>query len=188
MPAFRPRHHLSHHHIWPAPLHRLHHEVLLQLLIYIRNNNNLILKYYSNIEDAPLSDLLRQAGINYDNQLMLFSVSKWQDFPDTGRSIVSYFVFYQGGQINRCTCVTGTIKQSSAENDYNTPCTAVMALACFRIINNELMNKYPYVFPEELHIIILDGKPAVYMANNGKDKKNTRHISRRIHLIRNGEY
>ena len=50
----------------------------------------------------------------------------------------------------------------------------------FIMINNELMNKYSYVFPEQTPLIILDDKSAVCMSNNGKDKKHTRHITRRI--------
>ena len=42
---------------------RLHFEGLLQLLRYIRYNKNLGLKYYSKIENKPLSDLLRQSRI-----------------------------------------------------------------------------------------------------------------------------
>ena len=40
---------------------KLHFEGLVHLLRYIRYNNNLGLKYYSDINDAPVSDLLRQA-------------------------------------------------------------------------------------------------------------------------------
>ena len=36
-------------------------------------------------------------------------------------------------------------------------------------------------------MIVLDSKYAMCMANNGKDTKHTRHIARRIHLVRNGE-
>ena len=36
-------------------------------------------------------------------------------------------------------------------------------------------------------MIVLDSKSAMCMAKNGKDTKNTRHISRRMHLVRNGE-
>ena len=35
-------------------------------------------KYYSDMKYAPLSDLLRQASINTDNQLMALSDSSWQ--------------------------------------------------------------------------------------------------------------
>ena len=40
--------------------------------------------------------------------------------------------------------------------------------------------------PEEAPLIVLDSKSAMFMANNGKDIKHTRHIARRIHLVRNG--
>ena len=33
----------------------------------------------------------------------------------------------------------------------------------------------------------MDIKNTVCMDNNGKDAKNTRHISRRVHFVRNGE-
>ena len=42
--------------------------------------------YYANLNDAPVTDLLRQANINTKNQLMDFSGSSWQDFSGTGKS------------------------------------------------------------------------------------------------------
>ena len=62
-----------------------------------------------------------------------------------------------------------------------------MALAHFRILINELLNKYPDIVPEEASLIVLDSKSSMCMANNGKDTKHTRHIERRMHLVRNGE-
>ena len=62
---------------------KVHFDGLLHLLIYIRDNENLGLKYYTKIEDAPLSDLLIQASIKNDDQLVVFSDSIWQDFPYT---------------------------------------------------------------------------------------------------------
>ena len=50
---------------------------LIQLLRYIRYNKNLGLKYYDKIEDSPLSDLLGQAFVNTDRQLMMFSYYRW---------------------------------------------------------------------------------------------------------------
>ena len=43
------------------------------------------------------------------------------------------------------------------------------------------------MIPEEAPLIFLDIKSAMCMANNGKDTKNTRHIARRMHFVRNGE-
>ena len=55
------------------------------------------------------------------------------------------------------------------------------------MINNEFLNKDPDMFPEQTPLIILDIKSAVCMAYNGKDIKHTRHISIRIHFVRNSE-
>ena len=41
------------------------------------DNNNLVLKYYADINDAPVSDLLRQASMKTENHLMDFSDSSW---------------------------------------------------------------------------------------------------------------
>ena len=40
---------------------KAHFEGLLQLFRYIRENKKLGFKYYAKIEDAPLSELLRQS-------------------------------------------------------------------------------------------------------------------------------
>ena len=36
-------------------------------------------------------------------------------------------------------------------------------------------------------MIVFDSKSSMCMAKNGKDTKHTRHISRTMHLVRNGE-
>ena len=75
------------------------------------------LKYFNNINDGPLSDLLIQANIKTENQLMYFSDSSWQDCPDTGRSKGAYITFYQGGPIDHGTHVPGTVAQSRSESE-----------------------------------------------------------------------
>ena len=60
---------------------KLHFEGLLHLLRYIRDNKTLGLKYYADMNDAPVSDLLRQASIKTENQLRALYDSSWQDFP-----------------------------------------------------------------------------------------------------------
>ena len=118
---------------------------------------------------------------------MVFSDYIWQDCPDTGRITYSYILFYQVGTIDRFTHVPGPVAQSSNEIKYNSAFTAVMTLSRFIIINNELMNKYTYVFPKQSHIIILDRKSSLCMAPNGKDTKHTRYIDRIMYLFRNFE-
>ena len=60
-----------------------------------------------------------------------------------------------------------------------------MALAHFRILIHELLNKDPDIFPEESPLIVLDSKSDLCMANNGKNTTHIRHIKRRIHLLKN---
>ena len=60
-----------------------------------------------------------------------------------------------------------------------------MALAHFRMLIRELLNKDPDIVPEEATLIVLDSKSAMCMAKNGKDTKHTRHITRRMHFLRN---
>ena len=87
----------------------VHFEGLVHLLRNIRDNKILGLKYYADIKDALLSDMLRQSIISTKYQLMVFSDSSWQDFPDTGISTRSYTIFYQGGPIDHGTHVSGPV-------------------------------------------------------------------------------
>ena len=61
-----------------------------------------------------------------------------------------------------------------------------MALAHFRMLIHELLNKDQDIVPEEAHLIVLDSKSAICISKNGTDTKHTRHIARRIHFVRNG--
>ena len=106
------------------------------------------------MNNSPVTDLLRKASIKTENQLMDFSDSSWQDFPDTGRSKGAYIIFYQGGQIDHGTHVTGPVSKSSAESEYNEACTSGMALAYFRMSINECLNKNPKIVPEEDPLIV----------------------------------
>ena len=65
---------------------KVHFNCLVHLLRFIKDNNTLVLNYYADKKDAPLSHLLRQASIKAENQLMAFYDSSWQYCPDTGRN------------------------------------------------------------------------------------------------------
>ena len=62
-----------------------------------------------------------------------------------------------------------------------------MALAHFRMLIHELLNKDTYIVLEEDPLIILDSKYDLCMDENGKDTNHTRHNSRRVHFVSNGE-
>ena len=84
---------------------KVHFEIILHLLKYIRDNNNLGLKHYDIKEDAPISDLLRQVSIKSENQFMVLSNSRRKYCTDTVRIAGLCLVFYQVVLINHCTHV-----------------------------------------------------------------------------------
>ena len=57
---------------------KVHFEGLVHILRYIRDNKTLGLKYYADINDAPVTDLLRKASIKTENHLIDFSDSSWK--------------------------------------------------------------------------------------------------------------
>ena len=117
------------------------------MLRYIRENNTLGLKYYSDMKYAPVSDLLRKSSIDTENQLMAFSDYIWKYCTDTGRSTGAYIIFYKVGPIDHGTRVPGPVAQSSAESEYNSACTAGMDLARFRMLIHDFLNKDPDIVP-----------------------------------------
>ena len=147
----------------------------------------MVLKYYADMKDVHLSNLLRKANIKTDNQLMVFYDSSRQDCPENVRSIREYIIFYQCGLIDNVTHVPGPVSKSSAESEYNAACSAGMSLEHFRMLIHETFNKDPDIVPEESLLIILDRTSDVRMANNVNDTRHTKQISRRVNFLRNGE-
>ena len=90
---------------------KLHSKGLVHLLIYIRDNNTLGFNHYADMKDALLSELLIQAIIKTENQLMAFSDSICKYFPDTGRITGAYIIFYHGGLIYQGIFVPGPVCQ-----------------------------------------------------------------------------
>ena len=160
---------------------KVHFEVLVHLLIYIRDNKAFGQKYYEDMNDASVTNLLRQVNIKTKNHLMAFSDSSWK-IVDTGISTGAYIIFYQGGPTDHGTHVPGPVTQYSAESEYNAACTAGMDLAHFRVLIHELLNEDPDMVPKEAPLIVLDSNYAMCIAENGKYTKHTRHIARRMHF------
>ena len=52
---------------------------------------------------------------------------------------------------------------------------------------HESLSKDSDIVPEEPPLVVLDSNSAVCMSKNGKYTKHTRHIARRMNLVRNGE-
>ena len=56
----------------------VHFEGLVNLLRYIRYNKTLVLEYYADMKDAPLSDLLIKDIFKIENKLMIFLDSSFK--------------------------------------------------------------------------------------------------------------
>ena len=72
----------------------------------------------------------------------------WQDCTNTSRITGACIIFYQDWEIYYGTHVLEPVSQSGAESYYNAACTAGMALAHFRMLINEFLNKDPDIVPE----------------------------------------
>ena len=57
-----------------------------------------------------------------------------------------------------------------------------MALAHFRVLIHELVNKDPDIVTEEAPLVVFVIKSDMCMANNGNDTRQTRHIARRMYF------
>jgi hypothetical protein len=75
-------------------------EALLHLLRYLRDNNNLGLRYYSSVQDAPITQMLIGQNINDNHLLYGFSDSSWNDDQDSGRSTGCFIITYMGGIVD----------------------------------------------------------------------------------------
>ena len=86
-------------------------EGLVYLLIYTIDDNTWGLNYYDDIQYSLLSDLLRQASIKTENQLIYFYDSSCKYFPDNVRSTGAYIIFYEGVPIDHVTHVPWPVAQ-----------------------------------------------------------------------------
>ena len=73
---------------------KVHFERLVHILRYIMYNKTLVLIYYADMNDTPVSDQLRQASIKNENHLIDSPDFICQDCPDTGRSTGANMIFY----------------------------------------------------------------------------------------------
>ena len=62
-----------------------------------------------------------------------------------------------------------------------------MALANSRMLIHKILNKNTDIVSEAAPLIILDSNSDGCMAKNDSDINHTRHVSRRVHFVRNGE-
>ena len=113
----------------------VHMQALIHLLRYLRDNSYLGVKFYCNITQSPVYNILLTTK-NFDtSQLMfVFCDSSWNDDVDTGRSTGCYLIYYMGGVVDHSSNMPDPIALSSAEAEYNEACLACMALSQFKML------------------------------------------------------
>jgi transposase InsO family protein len=162
---------------------RVHFDVLLHLLRYLRDNALLGIRFYSDLFRAPLMKMLESQKIQQHHAFFGFSDSSWNDDADTGRSTGCFILTYMGGIVDHSSNTPDPVALSSAEAEYNEGCVAFMAASHLRMLLCELEGI------EETNMapttMLFDSKSAIAMGISYRDTKHTRHIMRRYHYVRN---
>jgi hypothetical protein len=161
---------------------KLHFEAIVHLLRYLRDNSLYGVRFYSNIADAPIYQMLQNQKIEEKHPFFGFTDSSWNDDPDHGRSTGCFIITYMGGIVDHSSNVPDPVALSSAEAEYNEGCVAFMAASHLRMLLCEFEGTRDENTPPTS--MYFDSKSAIAMGVNYKDTKHTRHIMRRYHYVR----
>jgi hypothetical protein len=161
---------------------KVHFEALLHLLRYLRDNSLYGVRFYSNLSDAPIYQMLLSQNIEERHSFFGFTDSSWNDDPDHGRSTGCFIITYMGGIVDHSSNVPDPVALSSAEAEYNEGCVAFMTASHLLM----LLCEFEGVRDEDTPAtsMYFDSKSAIAMGVNYKDTKHTRHIMRRYHYVR----
>jgi len=162
---------------------RVHFDVLLHLLCYLRDNALLGIRFNSDLFRAPLIQMLEKQQIQQQHAFFGFSDSSWNDDADTGRSTGCFILTYMGGIVDHSSNMPNPVALSLAEAEYNEGCVAFMAASHLRMLLCELEGvDESSMGPTTM---LFDSKSAIAMGSSYRDTKHTRHIMRRYHYVRN---
>ena len=139
-----------------------------------------------NIKQSPVYKLLQENNITPSRNMFTFSDSSWDDDHDTSRSTGGFLIFYQGGIVDHSSNMPDPVAMISAEAEYNEACMACMATSHMHMTLNHIEDVKDGS-PEDKPIhIYMDNRSAVDMSITFKDTKNSRHIRRRFHFVKQG--
>ena len=159
-----------------------HFKAILHLLHHIRCHPPNALCYYVDPTQSPLATLLKDAGLsNIDPSFLTITDSSWGDCDDR-RSTGCYLVLLQGGLVDFSSFVPTPITMSSAEAEINAMTVGAMATNFLRqVICDVLYNdpSRPLTVP-----LLTDSSSGIFITQNDRDTRRTRHIERRWLYIR----
>jgi hypothetical protein len=107
------------------------------------------IRFYSDLEQAPLIQTLNNENIQQIHRLFRFSDSSWNDDIDHGQSTGCFIIKYMGGIIDHSSNLPGLVALSSAELEGT---------------EEENMNPTTFFF---------DSKSAIAMGKSFRDTKHT---------------
>ena len=165
---------------------RRHFEAASHLLNHLRCHPARSLKYYRDITKSPLYNHITKAIPNttINPNIVYFTDSAFQDCDDR-RSTGCYIGFLQGGIIDMVSTVPLPIASSSAEAE--TSFASIAYMNCLQIgrVYMEIVHRQP---DATLTIPILtDSASTIAIAANQRGTSNTKHMSRRQLLVRQGQ-
>ena len=159
-----------------------HFKALLHLLHHIRCHPPNALCFYVDPTKSPLASLLHKANLSHlDPFFLMITDSSWGDCDD-GRSTGCYAALFQGGLVDHSSFVPTPITLSSAEAEINAMTVGTMSASFLRqVIMDVLYNdsSKPFSVP-----MLTDSQSGIFITQNERDTKRTRHIERRWLYVR----
>ena len=164
---------------------RTDYEALLHLFGYLRACSDFGNKYYSDVKESPMFEVLQKTNVDRHSDIVVFTDASWQDCPDTGRSTTGYLIFYRGGVVEANSQLPAPIAMSSAEAEYMSACSGCMAAAHlhmllydFKYLGTKNYNKSQLALPSPPTVIMVDNEAAAKISLSDRLTKHARHISR----------
>ena len=147
-------------------------EALLWLFGYLRAEPAWGTKFYSNIRECPIFEIMSKHKKN-KSELIVFSDASWQDCPDTGRSTTGYLIFYQGGIVEANSMLQIPVAMSSCEAEVMAACSGCMAAAHLHMLLYDMKhlgtknyNNGRLALPNPPTVIMVDNEAACKMCTH----------------------
>ena len=102
---------------------KAHFIALIHTLQYVRDHNNLGLKFYSDHSRSPVALMLKEQNVDIaDNLLYSFSDLSWNDGVDSIRSTGCFLIYCMGEVVDHNSNLPDHVSLSSAKAEYTECC------------------------------------------------------------------
>ena len=146
-------------------------KALLWLFGYLRAEPEWGTRFYSDITESPISEILSKHSIP-PSDIVVFTDASWQDCPDTGRSTTGFLIFYQGGVVDANSMLQIPIAMSSCEAEVMASCSGCMAAAHIHMLLYDMKHLGTKTYDAKK--LTLPNPPTVIMVDNKAAVRGTR--------------